>query len=121
MPDMEAFDKEKDQQKNKAQLAYELRKRQQGLQEKPGLASKETGAKEMGKSAPGLKPVLNASKFLAEHKVAGGETLGAIALQYYQSSAKEKWMAIYEANKEVIGDNPGMIKVGQVLKIPDLD
>ncbi|MBE2199661.1 MAG: LysM peptidoglycan-binding domain-containing protein [Anaerolinea sp.] len=104
MPDIEAFDKEKDQQKNKAQIAYELRKRQQGIEEKPGLARQEA-------SAP---------KFIAEHKVAAGETLGAIAMQYYQSATKEEWMAIYEANKEAIGDNPGMIKVGQVLKIPEL-
>ena len=59
--------------------------------------------------------------FLAEHKVESGETLSGIALKYYQSAVKEKWMAIYEANKETIGDNPGMIKVGQLLKIPKLD
>ncbi len=65
-----------------------------------------------GKSVPG--------KVKAEHTVASGETLGAIALKYYGSAAKEKWMAIYEANKEVIGDNPNLIKPGQVLKIPEL-
>lgn len=59
--------------------------------------------------------------YMAEHEVAGGETLSAIALKYYKSAAREKWMAIYEANKDVIGDNPGLIKVGQVLKIPELD
>ncbi|MEZ4645441.1 MAG: LysM domain-containing protein [Chloroflexota bacterium] len=120
MPDKEAFDKEKDLQKNKAQLAYELRKRQHGIEEKPGLASKAAGASEIEKSAPAPKPAINAPKFIAEHKVVSGDTLSGIALQYYKSAAKEKWMAIYEANKEVIGDNPGMIKVGQVLQIPEL-
>jgi nucleoid-associated protein YgaU len=46
--------------------------------------------------------------------------LSAIAQRYYKSGAREKWMLIYEANKEVIGDNPSLIKVGQVLKIPKL-
>ncbi len=72
------------------------------------------------KSAPAAKSVPAAETFLAEHKVESGETLSGIALKYYQSAVKEKWMAIYEANKETIGDNPGMIKVGQVLKIPKL-
>lgn len=62
-----------------------------------------------------------APQFVAEHKVAGGETLGAIASKYYGSSTRDKWMAIYEANKEVIGDNPSLIRAGQLLKIPKLN
>jgi nucleoid-associated protein YgaU len=65
-------------------------------------------------------PAKPAAKIKAEHTVAAGDTLGAIALQYYGSAVKEKWMAIYEANKAVIGDNPNLIKPGQVLKIPEL-
>jgi nucleoid-associated protein YgaU len=56
---------------------------------------------------------------LVQHTVAGGETLGGIALQYYGSASKDSWMRIYEANKETIGDNPGMIRVGMVLDIPE--
>jgi nucleoid-associated protein YgaU len=52
--------------------------------------------------------------------VAAGETLSDIALKYYGSAVKEKYMKIYEANKAVIGDNPNLIKPGQVLKIPEL-
>lgn len=59
-------------------------------------------------------------KIKAEHTVAAGETLSAIALKYYGSAVKDKWMKIYEANKAVIGDNPNLIKPGQVLKIPEL-
>jgi nucleoid-associated protein YgaU len=29
-------------------------------------------------------------------------------------------MVIYEANKDVIGDDPNKIRTGQVLKIPEL-
>ena len=57
---------------------------------------------------------------VAEHTVVAGDSLSAIANQYYGSGAKDKWMAIYEANKELIGDNPSLIRVGQVLKIPKL-
>jgi nucleoid-associated protein YgaU len=59
-------------------------------------------------------------KIKAVHTVAEGETLSGIALKYYGSAVKEKWMVIYEANKDVIGDNPNLITTGQVLKIPEL-
>lgn len=62
-----------------------------------------------------------AVKYVATHTVAAGDSLSAIAQKYYGSAVKEKWMVIYEANKELIGDNPGMIKPGQELKIPELD
>ena len=60
------------------------------------------------------------TKFIAEHTVSGDDTLSHIALKYYGSAAKEKWMVIYEANKAVIGDNPNKVRPGQVLKIPEL-
>ncbi len=64
--------------------------------------------------------LFGSTKIKAEHVVESGDTLGALALKYYGSAAKEKWMAIYEANKRVIGDNPNLIKPGQRLKIPEL-
>lgn len=60
------------------------------------------------------------AKIIAEHTVAAGETLSDIALKYYGSAVKEKWMVIYDANKAVIGNDPGKIRPGQVLKIPEL-
>jgi nucleoid-associated protein YgaU len=65
-----------------------------------------------------VKPKAAKMEFLAEHEVVAGDSLSALASHYYGSGAKEKWMRIYEANKEIIGDNPSLIKVGQVLKIP---
>jgi nucleoid-associated protein YgaU len=64
---------------------------------------------------PAAKP-----KYIAEHTVAADETLSHIALKHYGSAVKDKWMAIYEANKDVIGDNPNVIRPGLVLKIPEL-
>ena len=55
------------------------------------------------------------------HTVASDETLSHIALRYYGSAVKEKWMIIYEANKELIGDNPNMIRKGMELFIPDIE
>ena len=55
------------------------------------------------------------------HTVASGETLSHIALNYYGAAAKEKWMIIYEANKNVIGDDPNFIRTGMELFIPDIE
>ena len=60
------------------------------------------------------------TKIKAEHEVKSGETLSDLALKYYGSAAKVNWMAIYEANKNKIGDDPNKIKPGQRLKIPKL-
>ena len=60
-----------------------------------------------------------APKYIAQHKVVSGDTMSGLALKYYGSAVREKWMHIYEANKETIGDNPAFIKVGQVLNIPE--
>jgi nucleoid-associated protein YgaU len=59
-------------------------------------------------------------KIMAVHTVAKDETLSHISLKHYGSAVKEKWMIIYEANKDVIGDNPNIIVPGQVLEIPEI-
>ena len=59
-------------------------------------------------------------KMLAEHTIGEGETLSQIALKYYGHATREYWMVIYNANKAVIGDDPGKIKPGMELKIPEL-
>ena len=61
-----------------------------------------------------------AAKSIAEHTVVSGDTLSGIALKYYGSAARDKWMLIYDENKGIIGDNPNLIRPGQVFKIPKL-
>ena len=101
------------------------------LQKKLG-ASDEEITKESGEKAlddmlqkKGLAGNVQAKKaperFLDTHVVQEGDTLSGIAAQYYGSAVREKWMAIYEANKSIIGDNPSLIKPGQRLRIPRLD
>lgn len=66
-----------------------------------------------------VKETPKAPKYIAQHKVVSGDTMSGLALKYYGSAVRDKWMHIYEANKELIGDNPAFIKVGQVLNIPE--
>ena len=84
------------------------------------------GRDELDKEMADLKKPQKATKpapkaTIAKHTVVAGDSMSAIAQQYYGSGVKEKWMAIYEANKDVMGDNPTLIHPGQVLKIPKLD
>ncbi len=56
--------------------------------------------------------------FIARHEVNKDDTLSGIALKYYGSAAKDLWMLISEANKDVIGPNPNLLRPGIVLQIP---
>jgi nucleoid-associated protein YgaU len=76
-----------------------------------------------GSSVPmGMPPAaIGAPKRVkAEHTVAVGDSLRLIALKYYGPGGQENWKVIYDANKAVIGENPYILKPGQVLKIPEL-
>ena len=75
---------------------------------------------EVAKAAAEKAAAEAAAAVVAEHTVGGGDSLSAIAARYYGSGVRANWMAIYEANKDVIGGNPSLIIPGQVLKIPKL-
>ena len=62
------------------------------------------------KIEPDLEPTVRI------HQVVSGDTLGKIAKMYYGEA--KLYMKIFEANKDIL-DNPDLIKVGQMLKIPD--
>lgn len=66
------------------------------------------------------KSQAQATKVKAMHTVKDGDTLSHLALKYYGHATKPYYMAIYEANKELIGDNPNRVKLGLELKIPEL-
>lgn len=69
-----------------------------------GLDDKlETATAAMRKAAPAPKT----------HTVVSGDTLTGIAKQY----GKADWKEVYEANKDVIGDDPNKIRVGMELKV----
>ena len=48
--------------------------------------------------------------------VKSGDSLSKIAKAAYGEG--KRWPEIYEANKQLIGDNPNMIHPGQTLRIP---
>ncbi len=58
-------------------------------------------------------PVPTASQ---SYTVIKGNTLWGIAKRFYGNGAK--YTVIYEANKEIIGSSPNLIRPGQVLTIP---
>jgi nucleoid-associated protein YgaU len=59
-------------------------------------------------------------KYIAEHTLTAEETLSHLSLKYYGHATKPYWMVIYEANKDVIGDNPNRVRPGLEIKIPEL-
>jgi nucleoid-associated protein YgaU len=65
---------------------------------------------------PAAKPA--PVEYITNHTVTADDTLGGIALKYYGSAVREKWLPIYEANQDVIGSDPAHLKVGSVLRIP---
>jgi nucleoid-associated protein YgaU len=86
------------EQKEQVNMARESKEKLAGLGDKLQVA---TAA--MRKAAPSPKT----------HTVASGDTLSSIAKQY----GKESWKEVYDANKDVIGDDPNKIRVGMELKI----
>lgn len=86
------------EQKEQANLARESKEKLAGLEDKLEVA---TAA--MRKAAPAPKT----------HTVVSGDTLTGIAKKY----GKASWKEVYEANKDVIGDDPNKIRPGMELKI----
>jgi nucleoid-associated protein YgaU len=50
------------------------------------------------------------------YTVKSGDSLSKIAKQIYGDA--QQWRKIYDANRDVIGNNPDMIHPGQTFKIP---
>ena len=83
------------------------------------IPKSQRGSKQQQEESPKAPTDTPKTATTTEHTVVSGDNLSAIAKTYYGSA--DNWQAIYEANKETIGDNPSLIRVGQVLRIPDLD
>ena len=77
--------------------------------EAKSAAEREAAAKQ---SAPRF------TEFIAEHTVVAGENLSFISQKYYGHQGN--FRLIYEANRDVIGDNMNLIRPGQKLRIPKL-
>ena len=62
------------------------------------------------------KEMMKEAKEVTKYTVAAGDSLSAIAKKFYDDAGA--YMKIYEANKDVIGDNPDLIQPGMELVIP---
>ena len=60
------------------------------------------------------------AQVMTEHTLKADETLSHLSLKYYGSAYEPYWRVIYEANKDLIGDNPARVRPGMVIKIPVL-
>ncbi len=99
----------------------EAKKKEEAKKQADDQAKREEQRRVMAERQKEALEKRKAEAVLDTYTVKAGDTLSDIALKYYKSAARDKWMAIYEANKAVIGDDHNLIKPGQELKIPKLD
>ena len=62
------------------------------------------------------KEIMAEAQKVTKYTVVAGDSLSAIAKKFYDDAGA--YMKIYEANKDVIGDNPDLIQPGMELVIP---
>lgn len=106
--------------KKAAEAEAKLKALEAKAREEKAKEVREAAAKQREK-LEALRKEAEAKKKWKKHVVKSDETLSHISLKYYGSAVKDKWMIIYEANKDVIGDNPNIIRPGMELVIPELD
>ena len=110
---------EEDLKKEEARAEEQGEKRRQATREKTDAEIRARHEERMAAAKAKREAEEQAERDAAKkHVVESGDTLTAIALKYYGNAGE--FMKIYEANKEVIGDNPDRILVGMELIIPEL-
>ena len=80
---------------------------------KPRATQQQGGAVTAGATPAAAVPQIDAAR---EYRVGPGESLYKISLKLYGKADKAD--ALYELNKDKIGDDPARVKVGMVLKLP---
>lgn len=68
----------------------------------------------------GRKEKAAEQEIIATHELTSEETLSHLALKYYNHASLPHWQLIYEANKDIVGDNPNLVREGMMIKIPEL-
>ncbi len=120
----EADDKSKSEAKarlEKAREEAEARQKETLAKRESAKAEEERAVAEAAAREAAAKEAAAASRFkefIAEHTVVAGENLSFISQKYYGTQAN--FRLIYEANKDVIGENMNLIRPGQKLRIPKL-
>jgi nucleoid-associated protein YgaU len=89
------------------------------LEESETAAATEVVAALATTSAPAVvEPKAAPADPVDSYVVQAGDTLSRIAGKVYGDVSPASWQRIYQANREVIGDNPSRIKVGMEFAIP---
>ena len=109
--------------RKKAEAEERLEKAREEAEERQAQAKAETEAaaareEAARKEAEAKATAAKYTQFIAEHTVQPGDNLSFISQKYYGHQGN--FRIIYEANKDVIGDNMNLIRPGQVLRIPKL-
>ncbi len=110
----EAARKVADEAKREAEVAEENAKRVEQAERYKAEAEARKAELEARRAAE------KAAAFIGEHTVTAEDTLSHIALKFYGKATPPYYKLIYEANKDIIGDNMNVIVPGQVLQIPAL-
>jgi len=63
--------------------------------------------------SPSPSPVAGGGE---SYTIAEGDTLATVASRFYGDP--NEWRRIYDANRQVIGENPDAVRIGTVLRIP---
>jgi ABC-type amino acid transport substrate-binding protein/phage tail protein X len=89
------------------------------LGEPDAEAAETARAEPAASSAPAdVGPSAGAGEMVDTYVVQPGDTLSKIARKYYGDAWATSWQRIYEANRDVIGNDPSRLKVGMALDIP---
>ena len=106
----------------KQAAAEEAKQRQLVEAQKAAEREKEAKAKELERQEQiaARKAEAAQPKIITVHELTSDETLSHLSLKYYGHATKPYWMVIYEANIDVVGDNPNLVHRGMMIKIPEL-
>lgn len=66
---------------------------------------------------PKAEPAPPVAPAATTYEIKSGDSLSAIAKRFYGDTTQ--WRKIYEANRDVLGDDPDKIYPGQKITIPD--
>lgn len=80
---------------------------------RPTLAPTSPTAGPAATPSPAASPAASAGQM---YTVEAGDTLASIAQKFYGDASR--WRRIYDANRDVIGDNPDRLQLGLKLRIP---
>ena len=84
----------------------------------PDAPAAEAGLSELTTSSAPAMAEPGAGQTSDAYVVQPGDTLSKIARKYYGEAWATSWRRIYQANRDVIGDDPGQLDVGMRLDIP---